>query len=498
MRGYKEEGTTTTPFDMVMLNDLDRFHLVIDVIDRVPGPRPRGRRTCARRWSTGGSRARAWTREHGEDHPDDPRLDLAVLTPAILVVNAGSTSLKLSSSTRTSTSTAVESLDVVAGDVDAVGHRIVHGGRASASRSLDRRRASMRRSSELRRARAAAQRAGAARRSTSARQALPDVPHVAVFDTAFHATMPDEAATYAVPRRWREEWGIAPLRLPRPLRRSGSRERVPRAAARRLPPRRRLLGDGRARRPLGRHDDGLQPARRRADGDALRLGRSRRAPLPAARRRARRASSTDALERASPASRRSAGSTIRSGSPSSPTASPGGRRDGGRARGHRRARVLGRRRREPRATSETRSRTGCGFLGDFAVEAVPAREDAMIARRVRRAARSVVFRTRPRALCGGRARSASILCAWQVRPLRIMVGYDGSDAARARARRRRRPLRLRLDALVVTVSAIGGGAATTAAARAQLHRRHIEARYHETSGEPADSWWKRRTSSKRT
>ena len=37
VRGYKEEGTTTTPFDMVMMNDLDRFHLVIDVIDRVPG-----------------------------------------------------------------------------------------------------------------------------------------------------------------------------------------------------------------------------------------------------------------------------------------------------------------------------------------------------------------------------------------------------------------------------------------------------------------------------
>ena len=36
VRGYKEEGTTTTPFDMVMLNDLDRYHLVIDVIDRVP------------------------------------------------------------------------------------------------------------------------------------------------------------------------------------------------------------------------------------------------------------------------------------------------------------------------------------------------------------------------------------------------------------------------------------------------------------------------------
>jgi xylulose-5-phosphate/fructose-6-phosphate phosphoketolase len=36
VRGYKEEGTTTTPFDMVVLNDLDRFHLAMDVIDRVP------------------------------------------------------------------------------------------------------------------------------------------------------------------------------------------------------------------------------------------------------------------------------------------------------------------------------------------------------------------------------------------------------------------------------------------------------------------------------
>jgi len=40
VRGYKEEGTTTTPFDMVVLNDLDRFHLFTDVIDRVPGLAP--------------------------------------------------------------------------------------------------------------------------------------------------------------------------------------------------------------------------------------------------------------------------------------------------------------------------------------------------------------------------------------------------------------------------------------------------------------------------
>jgi len=41
-----------------------------------------------------------------------------------------------------------------------------------------------------------------------ARQALPGVPHVAVFDTAFHATIPEQAATYAIPSRWREEWGV--------------------------------------------------------------------------------------------------------------------------------------------------------------------------------------------------------------------------------------------------------------------------------------------------
>ncbi len=40
VRGYKEEGTTTTPFDMVVLNDLDRFHLFGDVLDRVPGLAP--------------------------------------------------------------------------------------------------------------------------------------------------------------------------------------------------------------------------------------------------------------------------------------------------------------------------------------------------------------------------------------------------------------------------------------------------------------------------
>jgi xylulose-5-phosphate/fructose-6-phosphate phosphoketolase len=68
VRGYKEEGTTTTPFDMVMLNDLDRFHLVMDVIDRVPGL---GSAAASLRQEMADARlaARRYTREHGEDDP---------------------------------------------------------------------------------------------------------------------------------------------------------------------------------------------------------------------------------------------------------------------------------------------------------------------------------------------------------------------------------------------------------------------------------------------
>jgi xylulose-5-phosphate/fructose-6-phosphate phosphoketolase len=69
VRGYKEEGTTTTPFDMVMLNDLDRYHLVIDVIDRVPGLAAHAAR-LRQEMSDRRLRARAYTREHGEDDPE--------------------------------------------------------------------------------------------------------------------------------------------------------------------------------------------------------------------------------------------------------------------------------------------------------------------------------------------------------------------------------------------------------------------------------------------
>jgi xylulose-5-phosphate/fructose-6-phosphate phosphoketolase len=69
VRGYKEEGTTTTPFDMVMLNDLDRFHLVMDVIDRVPGLAERAVQ-LRQHMSDERLRHRAYTREHGDDPPE--------------------------------------------------------------------------------------------------------------------------------------------------------------------------------------------------------------------------------------------------------------------------------------------------------------------------------------------------------------------------------------------------------------------------------------------
>ena len=69
MRGYKEEGTTTTPFDMVVLNDLDRFHLVMDVIDRVPqlgANAAYAKQALIKKLIE----HQAYIREHGEDMPE--------------------------------------------------------------------------------------------------------------------------------------------------------------------------------------------------------------------------------------------------------------------------------------------------------------------------------------------------------------------------------------------------------------------------------------------
>jgi xylulose-5-phosphate/fructose-6-phosphate phosphoketolase len=69
VRGFIEEGTTTTPFDMVMLNDMDRFHLVMDVIDRVPGLAIRAAH-LRQQMVDERLRHRAYTRETGDDMDD--------------------------------------------------------------------------------------------------------------------------------------------------------------------------------------------------------------------------------------------------------------------------------------------------------------------------------------------------------------------------------------------------------------------------------------------
>ena len=124
--------------------------------------------------------------------------------------------------------------------------------------------------------------APALRAIEEAERALPEVPHVAVFDTAFHATIPDEAATYAVPQRWRD-WGV---------RRYGFHGLSVQWCAERVHVPKLVvchLGGGSSHAVLTdarRHDDGLQPARGRPDDDAVGLNRSG-ALLPLARARLR-------------------------------------------------------------------------------------------------------------------------------------------------------------------------------------------------------------------
>jgi acetate kinase len=124
----------------------------------------------------------------------------------ILVVNAGSTSLKLSAVEADDSAVTVDSLAEVPEGVAAVAHRVVHGGARFVEPVLidDDVRRELEELSEL----APLHNVPAIAAIDEARRALPSVPHIAVFDTAFHATIPDEARTYALPRQWREEWGI--------------------------------------------------------------------------------------------------------------------------------------------------------------------------------------------------------------------------------------------------------------------------------------------------
>ena len=119
---------------------------------------------------------------------------------SVLTVNAGSTSLKLSL-VEGETSRPVDGFE----PADAVGHRVVHGGSRYTEPVLidDEVEEAIDELSHI----APLHNTPALRAIREARAALPDVPHVAVFDTAFHATIPPEASTYAIPERWRD-WGV--------------------------------------------------------------------------------------------------------------------------------------------------------------------------------------------------------------------------------------------------------------------------------------------------
>jgi acetate kinase len=124
----------------------------------------------------------------------------------VLVVNAGSTSLKLSVVDEDGASEPVASLEDLPAGIGAVAHRVVHGGErfrepVVIDPEVERGLAAVAELAPLHNRPALAALA-------KARTALPGAPHVAVFDTAFHATIPAHASTYAVPPRWREEWGI--------------------------------------------------------------------------------------------------------------------------------------------------------------------------------------------------------------------------------------------------------------------------------------------------
>lgn len=69
VRGYKEEGTTTTPFDMVVLNNLDRYQLALDTIKRIPRFSNKVEQETARYWTTM-QRHKLYISEHGEDMPE--------------------------------------------------------------------------------------------------------------------------------------------------------------------------------------------------------------------------------------------------------------------------------------------------------------------------------------------------------------------------------------------------------------------------------------------
>jgi acetate kinase len=124
----------------------------------------------------------------------------------VLVLNAGSSSLKVDLVEDGATVESYDRLPEQAPEVDAVGHRIVHGGTdfvapVVVEGDVEQRLRDLVELAPLHQPKSLAG-------LDAARRLLPDVPHVACFDTAFHASLPAAAYTYALPREWRERWGV--------------------------------------------------------------------------------------------------------------------------------------------------------------------------------------------------------------------------------------------------------------------------------------------------
>ena len=124
----------------------------------------------------------------------------------ILVVNAGSSSLKVDLVADGRTVTSYDGLPELAPQVAAVGHRIVHGGidlvePVVINGDVERRLRELVALAPLHQPKSL-------QGLDDARRLLPNVPHVACFDTAFHATLAPAVYTYALPRQWRERWGV--------------------------------------------------------------------------------------------------------------------------------------------------------------------------------------------------------------------------------------------------------------------------------------------------
>jgi acetate kinase len=124
----------------------------------------------------------------------------------VLVVSAGSSSLQVDLVDGGRAVASYAGLPADPPAVDAVGHRIVHGGPdftepVLVDAGIERR---LRHLAEL----APLHQVKSLRGLEAAQRLLPGVPHVACFDTAFHATLPPAAYIYALPRQWRERWGV--------------------------------------------------------------------------------------------------------------------------------------------------------------------------------------------------------------------------------------------------------------------------------------------------